>query len=471
MQYHCPVRGGRYFRAAPCQDPPRPTIAPVPPQPVPTRPPSPTSGPPESDAPPGAPSPRPGKRPGVFRGWYVVAAVFAVMTVCSGLGVYCISVFLHGFVASDRFPIEQVSFASGGFAVASNVVGLWVGRLLERYDARRVITGGALLMAAALAALPLVRDTVALYGFFVLLGIGYGGAALIPGTTVVARWFTTQRATALSVAATGNSFGAVVLVPPVALLVGALGLDGAARWMALALLIGTLPVTWFVLRSWPHDVGLAPQGSGTVHTPGGARVQGDIGYDAAVRTRYYRMFALSFLLGMAAHVGGQTHIFNLLMQRLEDPAQAGSAVAMMAACSVLARFAAVAALRRISTRRFIMVLLVLKGVALAGCGLATNTTVLLLWVALFGSTLGNFITAQSVLLAEAFGVTAYARLYGLSRVVATPGVLLGPGLMGLLYGLGQSYAMPYLTVAAVSMSGIAALLLCGPSPQRPLSAP
>ena len=89
---------------------------------------------------------------------------------------------------------------------------------------------------------------VALYGFFVLLGIGYGGAALIPGTTVVARWFTTQRATALSVAATGNSFGAVVLVPPVALLVGALGLDGAARWMALALLVGTLPVTWLVLR-------------------------------------------------------------------------------------------------------------------------------------------------------------------------------------------------------------------------------
>jgi len=240
----------------------------------------------------------------VFRGWYIVAAVFTVMTVCSGLGVYCISVFLHGFVASGRFPIEQVSFASGGFAVASNVVGLWVGRLL----------------------------------------------------------------------------------------------------------------------------------------------------------------ALSFLLGMAAHVGGQTHVFNLLMQRLGDPAQAGSAVAMMAACSVLARFAAVAALRRISTRRFIMVLLALKGVALAGCGVATDTTTLLLWVALFGSTLGNFITAQSVLLAEAFGVTAYARLYGLSRVVATPGVLLGPGLMGVLYGLGQGYAMPYLAVAAVSLSGIVALTLCGPPP-------
>jgi len=357
-----------------------------------------------------------------------------------------------------------VSFASGGFAVASNVVGLWVGRLLERYDARRVITGGALLMAAALAALPLVRGTATLYAFFLLLGIGYGGAALIPGTTVVARWFTTQRATALSVAATGNSFGAVVLVPPVALLVGALGLDGASRWMALALLVGTLPVTWGVLRSWPHDVGLVPQGADAMTAAGRPQGADDLGYEAAVRTRYYRMFALSFLLGMAAHVGGQTHVFNLLMQRLGDPAQAGSAVAMMAACSVLARFAAVAALRRISTRRFIMVLLALKGIALAGCGVATDTTTLLLWVALFGSTLGNFITAQSVLLAEAFGVTAYARLYGLSRVVATPGVLLGPGLMGVLYGLGQGYAMPYLAVAAVSLSGIVALTLCGPPP-------
>ncbi len=416
--------------------------------------------------PPPRPSPAPAAPSRIFHGWYVVAAIFVVMTVCSGLGVYCLSVFLHAFVAEGRFPIEQVSFASGGFTFSSGVVGLWVGRLLERHDVRHVVTGGVLLMAGTLAALPLVRSLPALYAFYLVLGIGYGGAALIPGTTVVARWFTTKRATAMSIASTGNSFGAIVLTPPAALLVGHLGLDASSRWMALAVLIGALPVTWLVVRSWPREMGLAALGEAVPLPGGNPPPTSDADYRTAVRSRYYRMFGLAFMLGMAAHVGGQTHLYNLLMQRQNDAAFAGTAIAMMATCSVLARFAAVAALARISTRSFIMVLLALQGVALAGCGLAPNTAVLMLCIAVFGSTLGNFITAQSLLLAEAFGVSAYARLYGMSRVVGTLGVLFGPGLMGLLYVHEHGYVTPYLAVAAVSISGIAALASTGPSPSR-----
>lgn len=403
------------------------------------------------------------KRP-AHRGWIVVAAVFAVLTVCSGLGIYGLSVYLHAFVAEGRFRIEQVSFATATFSVASGLVGLWVGQLLDRYDSRSVITAGALMMAAAFAALPLVRNLPALYAFYAVLGVGYGASALIPCTTIVTRWFLHKRALALSIAATGNSFGAVVLTPPVAALVAAFGMDGAAPWLAIALLLGVLPLTWWVLRGAPQEVGLLPYGAQAHSAVAPTREESERSYRFALRHRLYWASNIAFMCGMAAHFGGQAHLFNLWMLRHGSTGQAGAVIATMATASVLARFGAVWALERMSARTFIAWLLATQGLALAGIGLADSAPLAVACVILYGSTLGNFVTAQSLLLAEAFGVSAYARLYGLARVVGTAGVMVGPGLMGLLYASSQSYTAPYIAVGAVSVMGIAALLLAGPDP-------
>ena len=404
---------------------------------------------------------RPGQ--GVFYGWYVVAAVFVLFTAASGLTTYGLSIYLHAFVAEGRFSIEQVSFASGAFSAAGGLVGAVVGRLLDRWDVRWVITAGAALMLAAVLSLPWVRSLPALYAFYIVMGVGYGTAALIPGTTLIARWFSDRRSTALSIAATGNSFGAVTLVPPAALLVAQLGLDGASSWIALALALGTLLPTWLVLRSWPRDkgcaaLGEAPSSGQGAPTPPAASAEA---YRRAVGTRYFKGVCIAFMLGMAAHMGGQAHLFNRLMEQGVGTGFASLAISAMAASSVFARFGAVWALRRMSTRNFMALLLGVQGLALWGCGLGEHPAWLLACILLFGSTLGNFVTVQSLVLAEAFGVAAYARLYGTSRVWGVPGALLGPGVMGWIYQQTGDYLGAYLMIGAVSLAGIAALRMAG----------
>lgn len=414
--------------------------------------------------PPVSPDPAHQGRARPFRGWFLVAAVFLILTTLSGLGVYALSVYLHAFVAEGRFAIREVSFATGAFAAAGGLASPGIGRLLERYDVRRVMTAGVALMVAALLALRWVDGVAELVAFYAVFGLGYTAASVIPCTTVVARWFSAKRSEAMSIASTGNSFGAVVLTPPAAWLVGRLGLDDAGMWIAAAVVLGALPLTWFVLRSWPRDVGLAALGE----TPGPARqasaAAGDAVYRAAVRTRFYRLVVVAFMLGMAAHVGGQTHVYNLLMERDGNAGLASLAIAVMAAASVLARFLAVWALRRMSNRAFIGLLLAVQAVALAGCALSTGTAVLLGCIAVFGATLGNFVTMQSLLLAEAFGVTAYARLFGTSRFLGVIGVLIGPGLMGVLFEREQAYVGAYLAAGAISLAGFAVLRTAGPTP-------
>jgi hypothetical protein len=279
---------------------------------------------------------------------------------------------------------------------------------------------------------------------------------------VVARWFgAKRRPTAMSIAATGNSFGAIVLTPPAVLLIAAIGLDAASPWLALALLLGVLPPAWLVVRSWPREIGLAPLGEDADDRAPADDGAARAAFARALRSRYFWAANIAFLLGMAAHVGGQTHLFNLLMLREDDAARAGAAIALMAGASVLSRVVAVWLLARMSSRAFVMLLLGVQGGALAAIGSVEADWLLYPAIALYGTTLGNLVTAQSLLLVEGFGIAAYARIYGLSRVVGTAGVVFGPGLMGLSYVAQQSYVGAFVGIGLVSVAGIAALAVSG----------
>ncbi len=398
------------------------------------------------------------------RAWAIVAAVFVVFVVSSGLTVYCLSVYLHAFVASGRFGIEEASFASSTFMASAGLVSFAVGRLVDRHDVRLVMSGGAALMIAALFSVPWVDTLPRLFAFHIVLGIGFAGAALLPGTTLVARWFVARRTTAMTIASTGNSVGAIVLAPPAAMLIAALGFDAASRWLALTIALGILPLVWLVLRSWPVELGMTAVGEGPVAPRRASPGDGDAVFAIALRSRYYKAACAAFLLGMAATVGGQTHLFNLVMLREPDAARAGAAIAIMAGASVAARFVAIGLLTRMSNHAFVVLLLVTQGIALAAIGMAQGDAALLLGIVLFGATIGNFVTMQSLLVAEAFGTAAYARLYGLTRVVSTFGVLFGPSIMGVLQSARQDYVGAFVAAGGLALAGAGMMALSGPIP-------
>ena len=197
-----------------------------------------------------SPSPDREGRPrgGLFYGWYIVATVFFMQTVSCGLIFYNLSIFLKAFVAQNGFAVSTVSNATASFFVAGGVAGLGVGWLMDRYDPRIIITVGALCAAAALASAGHVQELWQLYAFYILFGIGNAAVAVIPGTTIVARWFTRQRSRAIAYASTGLSLGGIVFTPISVALIQKLGLGHASYWLGLILILGTVPIAWIFLR-------------------------------------------------------------------------------------------------------------------------------------------------------------------------------------------------------------------------------
>src|SRR5690606_19220538 len=312
---------------------------------------------------------------GPFYGWYVVAAVFTVMTVTAGLGFYNLSVYLKAFVAQGGFSVSATSGATACFFIASGITGLGVASLIERYDPRWVITAGATMCAIATLGAGHVSELWQLYLFYVLFGMGYSASALIPGTTLVARWFARRRSVALSIASTGLSLGGIIITPFAASLIERIGLQGATPWLAIGFVVGIVPVAWFFIRPSPQAMGTGPDGDPILRDESGQPLPADgIEFRLAISSRFFILSCAAFIFAMMAQVGVIAHQFSLVAGRSGSDDTAALAVAIMAFASIAGRIAGGWALSFIPSRGFVIALVIMQGVALIFYAMADTTT-------------------------------------------------------------------------------------------------
>ncbi|MDR3498638.1 MAG: MFS transporter [Parvibaculum sp.] len=400
---------------------------------------------------------------GLFYGWYIVATVFVSQTVSCGLIFYNLSILLKVFVAQSGFSVSATSTATASFFIAGGVAGLGVGWLIDRYDPRIIITFGAICAACALAFAGHVHALWQLYLFYILFGIGNAAVAVIPGITIVARWFSRQRSRAIAYASTGLSLGGIIFTPISVTLIQNLGLEHAAYWFALILILGTVPISWIFLRPDPASMGLAPDGDAPKLDSDGRMLAPDgVSFEEAIRSRFFILFTTAYVFSMMAQVGSLAHQVRLVATRTGDDHIAALAVSVMAAASVTGRLVGGSVLHRISSKRYLQGVFILQAAAFTLFAFAEGATALLIVSAMFGATVGNMQMMQPLIVAEAFGLKAYARILSLAQMITTCANAIGPALMGFLYERAGGYEVPYLAIAASSLIGITALTAAGP---------
>ena len=107
-------------------------------------------------------------------------------------------------MSEGAFSVAEVSAVTAFYFVCSGLAGLGVARLIERFDPRWAICVGSLLAAAGLLLLGRVEEKWELYAAYAVFGVGFAATSLLPGTTLVTRWFSRRRSVALSVATTAS---------------------------------------------------------------------------------------------------------------------------------------------------------------------------------------------------------------------------------------------------------------------------
>jgi len=402
---------------------------------------------------------RPGQGHRVFPGWYVVGAGFVILMVNAGLGFYGLAVYLEAVTTEKGFATGPASLASSLFFVVSGVTGRLLGGVLATRDVRAVVCAGAVVGGVALASLGRVEELWQFYAVYAVFAVGFAAAGLLPVTTVVTRWFHRRRSVALSVTSTGLSVGGLTLTKLASTLIDANGLEASTPWLGLAYVALIVPTAIVFLWPDPATRGFAPDGD---PTPEERPTLASLGvrYREAVRSRFFVFVTAGYVGVMAAQVGGINQIVKLVTERTGDRSTGALAVSFLALASVVARLIGGVVAPKLPMGAFTVGLASVQAFSLVLLGLAESSSALLAASVLFGATVGNLLMLQPLLLAEAFGVRDYPRLFGLNQLVVTAGVALGPFLLGALHDV-ASYRLAYLVAAGVSATGAVCVAMAG----------
>jgi len=390
--------------------------------------------------------------PRVFRGWWVLLGIFFVMTTGSGFAFYAQGVFLAAFVKEQDFSVGMAGAGTGLFFVVSGIVGYFAGGLISRFDVRAVMITGATVAALGIYLLGRVRTVGQLFVVLMVYGGGYALVGLVPCTSLVTRWFHIKRSVALSLASSGLSMGGILITPVIAKLIDQESLVAVAPRLAVAYWVGTVPITLLLLRPSPHAIGLRPDGMIAVEgDEGGAGVSGMVFADA-VKTRYFRFLSAAFILIMGAQVGALQHMFKLTEDAVGfDTARL--ALVVVTATSVVARITGGFLATRVPLARLTTALIGVQAIGMLVVGLAGQRWTILVGVVIFGSAIGNLLMLHPLLLADAFGVRDYPRIYGLGSLLMVMGVGLGPFVVGLIRDV-ASYGTAFAVMVGVALVGL-----------------
>ena len=403
----------------------------------------------------------------IYYGWKIVAALLFLLTFTSGLSFYNHAIYLNALATQSNFDVSTASTAVSIFFLTGGVMGLFVARWVQEYDPRICITAGAIISFVSLSLLAYVSTVWQLFFIYALFGTGFSASSLIPATTLVTKWFHRRRAMALSVASTGLSLGGVILTPLSAVMVESLGFKIAAPLIGVIFLVGVVPVAWMYLRESPESMGLHVDGDlpesidESVTSDPPQVIEGGITFKEARRRKFFWGVSLAYIFLMAAQVGGIAHQYGLARELLTE-AETAIAVAILPVFSIIGRLLGGWIADRVSIRKFAISMMILQAASLSLLAGGFGIFTLFLGLAAFGATVGNLLMLQPLLIADAFGVKDYARIFSVSNLMSSWGTAMGPGVLGFIYvASGSLYQLPYFVAAGAGALGIVLFLMGG----------
>jgi MFS family permease len=396
------------------------------------------------------------RSPGVFYGWYIVASSFFLSFVSVGIGFYGQAIFLDALIRIREWRPEEVSGASTLYFITVGVAGLLVGRAVDRWGPRWPMIAGAFVMAGALVWLARVRHPLELYAVYLVLAVGFAMTSNMPLATLLSRWFIARRAFAMSLSQTGVSLGGVVLVPTVTLLIISRGFELTVDLLAVLVLAIFLPLTLWVIRSSPADVGTGPDGNRD-YAPS-ALDQHLWRMTDAIRTRAFAAMALGFSLMLFCQVGVTVHLLYLLREHL-SAGIASAGVSAVALGSITGRLTVGRFADAVDKRRIAQCLFVIQALAYVALSQSERAPFLLGASFCFGLTIGAIYMLQSLIIVDLFGIASFGAVYGASNLITSIGSGFGPLVVGVLASWSGGYPRALLMLTGVAITG--ALLLSG----------
>lgn len=266
----------------------------------------------------------------IFYGWWIVAGAVLITSTLVPSVVAMANKFL--------IPVTEDMGISRSAFTLSNTILQAMGIFLSPLIAKKISKGNLksiqsiaiIVFSLSYASYGLAKSPIHLYLLSFIIGICYLCATIIPISIMITNWFVKKRGLAMSLAMAGIGLGGFVFSPLITLWISNYGWRKTYMIMGAILLVVSLPVSLFVFKKKPEDMGLVAYGSdekqdegNVVHTVATIKLE--------TKDIFRKPFFILLLVGMALNGvinSGALGQFPPALEGLQTPAMAATIISL-----------------------------------------------------------------------------------------------------------------------------------------------
>jgi MFS family permease len=384
--------------------------------------------------------------------WVLLALCVTEIT-SWGVLYYAFTVLSEQISADTGWSAPAVTAAFSAGLVTSALVGIPIGRWLDRVGPRWIMTAGSVLGTLAVVAVVAAPN----YGWFaaawVLAGVAMSAVFYAPAFAALTRFFGTDAVRALTALTLVAGFASTVFAPLTAALSAQMSWRHTYLVLAAVMAVITIPAHFFGLRRpWP------PVTTKHHHVEAPTRT---------ARSGPFLALMAAFALAGLASYAVIANLVPLMSQRGVSTGAAAVALGLGGAGQVLGRLGYQTLVRRVGvvSRTVIIMSGVAGTTALLG---AFNAYAALVAVAIGAGVMRGIMTLlQATAVTERWGSTHYGHLSGILSAPIMIATAIGPFVGAALASLLGGYAAMFIALGAIAAGGALMAVMTRPRVQMP----
>jgi MFS family permease len=388
------------------------------------------------------------------RGWFIVAAVFVTLVVVFGGGYDTVPVFLPALLKGfPNWSRAEVSLLPSILAFSAGLSVLPVGWLVDRIEARIVMIAGALLAASAFFLASASHSLMAMMAAYLIMGLGISAGTVLPGTLVLANWFTERRGLAMGIALSGSTVGGSLMTLVAGHVFQVAGWRTAYIVLGLPMIVVAIPLIALIVRSRPP---------GTIRMTVAESAELLEGFETgeALRTRSFWMIVLANFFFAFTATASLIHLPAHLEGVGYKTSSAALVVSLIFAFAALGKVIMGFVADRLTARIALVLCFLIQAAGLSIVFGAARIGIIFVFVPIYGISIAAPLMLLPLLIAESLGIKRYGLLSGLAGLAQTFGAMIGPIVAGRIFDVTTSYVLAFELCIAGMIIGAAVSYSC-----------
>ncbi|MBI4317269.1 MAG: MFS transporter [Chloroflexi bacterium] len=397
-------------------------------------------------------------------GWIIVFVSFTALLVGNGSRVP-FGVFFKPMIGEFGWDRASASLAVSIGVLVYGLLQPLMGKAVDHFGARRVVIASTFATGIGTVLIAATSDLWQLYiSYGIIASIGAGGLGFTTLTVLIANWFSTRRGLAMGISQAGFPASQLFMVPLSMFLIVSFG--WRMSWAILAILFVTLmlPLSIYLLKGHPADLGLRPYGSaaapvsrtGASAPAAGARREKRTSLTQAMRTASF--WQLAFGYGVCGFTVSMvtTHLVAYASDVKISEVDAANALGLMGGLNIVGTMLIGALTDRIGNKNPLAFIYFTRGIAFIILLAVTNVGMLYLFAAVFGFAFLATVPPTAGLSADLYGRGSLGVIYGTVSLSHQTGGAIGAYLAGAIFDTSGSYHVAFVIGTVACFAAAAA---------------